>query len=78
MRLKLNKEIIVGDNEPYPIEETMDYTVPVHGEGRGLPSIMIEIRNDWIRTAADAAAWAERLAKAYRLIEQEALHLTQD
>jgi len=66
-------DLTVGDNEPYPIEEDTDYTLPVHGEGRGLPSAMIEIRQDGLRTAAGAAAWAARLAEAYRLIEAEAL-----
>jgi predicted N-formylglutamate amidohydrolase len=65
----------IGDNEPYPIEDDVDYTIPVHGEARGLPSAMIEIRQDGIRTAAGAAAWAARLAEAYRLIEAEALRL---
>lgn len=68
-------DFTVGDNEPYPIDDDVDYTIPVHGEGRGLPSVMIEIRQDGIRTAADAAAWAARLAEAYRLIEAEALRL---
>jgi predicted N-formylglutamate amidohydrolase len=66
-------DFTVGDNEPYPIDEDVDYTIPVHGEGRGLPGVMIEIRQDGIRTAAGAAAWAARLADAYRLIEAEAL-----
>jgi len=65
-------EFTVGDNEPYPIEADVDYTIPVHGDGRGLPSVMIEIRQDGIRTAAGATAWAARLAEAYRLIESEA------
>lgn len=68
-------DLTVGDNEPYPIEEAFDYTVPVHGEGRGLPSVMIEIRQDEIRSAAAAAHWAARLADAYRRIEAEALVL---
>jgi len=68
-------DIFVGDNEPYPIEDHVDYTIPVHGEGRGLPSAMIEIRQDGIDTAAGAAAWAARLANAYSLIEAEALRL---
>jgi predicted N-formylglutamate amidohydrolase len=34
---------------------------------------MIEIRQDGIRTEAGAAAWAERLADAYRLIKADAL-----
>jgi len=64
---------VVGDNEPYPIEDHVDYTIPVHGEGRGLPNVMIEIRQDGIRTAASAAAWAARLAETYLSIEAEAL-----
>jgi len=66
-------EFTVGDNAPYPIDEDVDYTIPVHGEGRGLPSVMIEIRQDEIRTTTGAAAWAARLAESYRLIEAEAL-----
>jgi len=73
--LARNSEYIIGDNQPYPIEAEIDYTIPAHGEARGLPSAMIEIRQDEIRTAAHAAAWAERLATAYRLIESEALPL---
>jgi predicted N-formylglutamate amidohydrolase len=68
-------EGIVGDNEPYPIESDIDYTIPVHGEGRGLPAAMIEIRNDGLHTAEDAASWAARLADAYREIEAEAIKI---
>lgn len=67
---------MVGDNEPYAIEEAIDYTIPVHGEGRGLPSAMIEIRQDGLQTKTGVDAWAMRLAEAYRSIEKEALHLT--
>jgi predicted N-formylglutamate amidohydrolase len=52
----------VGNNEPYTIDPAEDYTVPVHGEARGLPSLLIEIRQDLIANAAAADAWAERLA----------------
>ncbi len=73
--LSQGMESAVGDNQPYPIDEAIDYTVPVHGEGRGLPSVMIEIRQDGIRGLAGAAVWATRLAQAYRRIEAEALSL---
>jgi predicted N-formylglutamate amidohydrolase len=63
------RDLRVGENQPYPIEEAIDYTIPYHGEGRGLPSVMIEIRQDGIRSTADAADWAARLAAAYRRIE---------
>ncbi|MCU0837052.1 MAG: N-formylglutamate amidohydrolase [Chromatiaceae bacterium] len=68
-------DLRVGENQPYPIEEAIDYTIPHHGEGRGLPSAMIEIRQDGIRSAADAADWAARLAAAYRRIEGAARRL---
>jgi predicted N-formylglutamate amidohydrolase len=67
--LEHRRDLVVGNNQPYPIEEDTDYTIPRHGEGRGLPSAMIEIRQDKVRTGAAAAAWAARLDEAYRLIE---------
>ncbi len=40
--------LCVGDNEPYALTDTSDYTVPEHAERRGLPYIEIEIRQDLI------------------------------
>ena len=65
--------IFVGDNQPYPIDNAFDYTIPVHGESRGLLNVMIEIRQDAIATTAGAAAWAARLVETYRQIEADAL-----
>jgi predicted N-formylglutamate amidohydrolase len=73
--LRQDRDLIIGDNEPYPIEDGIDYTIPLHGEGRGLPSVMIEIRQDGIRTLTGAASWAARLAAVYRRIEPEVLQL---
>jgi predicted N-formylglutamate amidohydrolase len=69
--LRRNEGLIVGDNEPYPIEEGIDYTIPLHGGDRGIPSVMIEIRQDGVRTTADAERWAATLAELYRQIESE-------
>ncbi len=55
--------LVVGDNEPYAVSDLTDYTVPVHGERRGLPHVEIEIRQDLIAETAGQAAWAERLAR---------------
>jgi len=68
-------QLTLGDNQPYSIEAGMDYTVPVHGDGRGLPSVMIEIRQDGLRTPVGVAVWADRLAAAYRRIAATALAL---
>jgi predicted N-formylglutamate amidohydrolase len=55
--------LVVGDNEPYALSDLDDYTVPVHGEARGLPHVEIEIRQDLIADEAGEALWAARLAR---------------
>lgn len=65
--------ISVGDNQPYPIEDDIDYTLPLHADAHGIPGVMIEIRQDVIDTEAAAIAWARRLAQAYRIIEASVL-----
>ncbi|HTW54303.1 MAG TPA: N-formylglutamate amidohydrolase [Stellaceae bacterium] len=65
--LRAEGGLVVGANEPYAITDDSDYTVPVHGEGRGLEHVEIEIRQDLIADAAGQTAWAERMA---RLLEE--------
>ena len=56
----------VGDNEPYRIEpEEHDYTVHVLGGARGLDAAPLELRQDLVASAAEAEAWAARLAPAF-------------
>jgi predicted N-formylglutamate amidohydrolase len=55
-------DLVVGDNEPYAVSEATDYSIPVHGERRGLPHVEIEIRQDLIAQEPGQSAWAERLA----------------
>ena len=57
----------VGANVPYQSGRTEDYAVPIHGDDRGIPAVLIEIRQDLIGETAGAHAWAERLARALRL-----------
>jgi predicted N-formylglutamate amidohydrolase len=54
-------DLCIGDNRPYAISDETDYTIPVHGERRGIPHIEIEIRHDLIETADGQRRWAERL-----------------
>ena len=56
--------LTIGDNEPYAIVGPSDYSIPVHGQDRGLPHIEIELRQDLIGAHAGAEAWAETLALA--------------
>ena len=55
--------LAVGANEPYAITDDSDYTAPVHGEGRGLDHVEIEIRQDLITEPAGQTAWAGRMAR---------------
>ncbi len=61
--LRTEGDLVVGDNEPYALSDLDDYTVPVHGEQRGLPHAEIEIRQDLIGDADGEARWAGRLAR---------------
>jgi predicted N-formylglutamate amidohydrolase len=69
--LRQYDRLVIGDNEPYPIEDGSDYTLPLHGEDRELPSVMIEIRQDGLQSGADAAGWAGRLAEVYGKIQDD-------
>ncbi len=61
--LKEEKGLIVGDNEPYAVSDATDYTIPVHGERRGLPHALVEIRQDLIADENGQRAWALILAR---------------
>lgn len=61
--LRAIEGIMVGDNEPYRMDDT-DYTIPRHAYAARLPYVEIEVRQDHIADAAGQAVWAERLAQA--------------
>jgi predicted N-formylglutamate amidohydrolase len=58
--------LCIGDNQPYAISDESDYTIPVHGEQRGIPHVEIEMRHDLIETAAGQVEWAEHLADWFK------------
>ena len=55
--------LVVGNNEPYVVSDSTDYTIPVHGERLGLPHALIEIRQDLIGDERGKHTWALRLAR---------------
>lgn len=71
--LRRDPGLVVGDNEPYDVDDAIDYTIPVHGERRRLPHVLIEIRQDTLEVPVDAARWAARLAAAFRAVEPAAV-----
>jgi predicted N-formylglutamate amidohydrolase len=62
--LRAETGLIVGDNEPYSVSDTTDYTLPEHGERRGLLHVGIELRQDLVEAENGQREWAERLARA--------------
>jgi predicted N-formylglutamate amidohydrolase len=67
--LRASGDLVVGDNEPYAVSNETDYTIPVHGEARGLMNTGIEIRQDLIADQSGETQWAERLAAIFGDIE---------
>jgi predicted N-formylglutamate amidohydrolase len=67
--LRAEGDLVVGDNEPYAVSDETDYTIPVHGEARGLINTGIEIRQDLVADGAGQQQWAERLARILGEIE---------
>ena len=58
---QLDGELIVGDNEPYSGALKNDCLYR-HGTQRGLPHVLLEIRQDLIADEAGQALWASRCA----------------
>jgi len=67
--LRAEGDLVVGDNEPYAVGDTTDYTIPVHAERRKLINSGIEIRQDLIAPESGQIEWAERLARILHEIE---------
>ncbi|WP_441231601.1 N-formylglutamate amidohydrolase [Tardiphaga sp. 215_C5_N2_1] len=67
--LRAEADLVVGDNEPYAVSDATDYTIPVHGEKRGLMNTGIEIRQDLITDPSGQTEWAERLTRIFTEIE---------
>jgi predicted N-formylglutamate amidohydrolase len=69
--LKREEGLVVGDNEPYDVNDATDYTIPVHGERRGLHHVAIEIRQDLIAGDQRQLIWAALLARLLPQAYQE-------
>lgn len=63
--LRRHPDLVIGDNQPYSGSLPGD-TMWTFGVERGLPHVLIEIRNDLIADAAGQAHWAVLLADEVR------------
>ena len=60
--LRRHASLHIADNEPYFVSDETDYTIPKHGELRGLPHVEIELRQDLVCSEAGQIEWAARLS----------------
>jgi len=67
--LRREAGLTVGDNQPYFVSDETDYTIPRHGEARGLPHVEIEIRQDLISDETGQDQWARRLCRVLQAAE---------
>ena len=64
--LRRDPALVVGINEPYSPADRVFHTLERHAVRRGVAPLMIEIRNDLIRTEDGQASWSNRLAPLLR------------
>lgn len=68
--LRAQTEELIGDNEPYQVEAGIDFTLPVQGERRGIPSIMLEVRQDALGDDAGVEHWSEMIGRAWLAVRE--------
>ncbi len=64
--LRFEAGLVVGDNQPYSPRDRVYHTLDRHAQSQGLPSVMIEVRNDGLGSRVDQHGWAQRLCRALR------------
>jgi len=70
--LRAEPGLTVGDNEPYAVSDATDYTIPVHGEKRGVLHVEFEVRHDEIESEEGQEKWAARLS---HMLSHAVVHL---
>lgn len=58
-----NSHLCICLNEPYAAADGVAHTLDHHGAANGVPSVMVEVRNDLIATASDQEAMADFLTQ---------------
>ena len=63
--------IVVGENQPYSGREDAGFSMHHHCGRRGIPNVLIEVRQDLIDSAAEVERWAAVLDGALRRVLAE-------
>jgi predicted N-formylglutamate amidohydrolase len=62
--LRRDPTLVVAENQPYYVSDATDYSIPVHGERRGLLHVEIEVRQDLLLHPRGQRQWADRITGA--------------
>lgn len=57
-------DVVIGDNQPYSGRDPEGYSIHTHGGDRGIPNVLIEVRQDLVDTHHGAELWAARIGQA--------------
>lgn len=63
-RIRAQSGFTVGLNQPYSPADRVYFTLERHARSRGLPAVMIEVRNDEIASEEQQAFWGDLLSGA--------------
>lgn len=58
--------LVVGDNQPYDMDPTQDYSTPEHALSRGLDYLQVEFRQDLVAGAQGQRDYAQIFAEAVK------------
>lgn len=61
-------DMCVGDNKPYSGWDPYGFTLENHAVPRGLPNVLLEIRQDLIKDAEGESIWAEKVGSALETV----------
>lgn len=59
-------DLVVGDNQPYDLDPSVDYSIPFHALRRKLPHLQVEFRQDEIPDRSTQHGWAMRFAQTLK------------
>ncbi|MDH4166171.1 MAG: N-formylglutamate amidohydrolase [Gammaproteobacteria bacterium] len=62
-RLRAQKGLLIGDNEPYSGKHPANYTIDHHAKAHGLPHVCLEVRQDLLSSPAGIERWVRLLAR---------------
>lgn len=65
-------DVVVGDNRPYSGRDSEGYSIHAHGGDRGIPHVLVEVRQDLVDTRHGAELWAARVGRVVAgVVERE-------